>query len=119
MGRKKKPRNKPTIPKDEFRKVHDKDKAGHPSYIYAKKGNSYEYIGITHSNITKGVKNIKLELNPNPNDTKVAYVKPKTEKASKKSFGNPLKKWFFRTDKDKNQAKAIIDKNKNTSKKKK
>ena len=51
-------KNQKESKRNEFRKSKDN---GHPAYIYAKVGNSYEFIGITHSDLTNGVKNIKLE----------------------------------------------------------
>ena len=61
-----------------FRKYNSKkeDRFGHPTYVYAKVGKKYKYIGITHSPITRGVKNIRLEDNPNPKDNTAAYCQP-------------------------------------------
>ena len=73
--------------RDEFRKK-NKDSNGHPNYIYRKVGNNYEYIGMTHSPITRGIKNIELDKNPNPKDKEKAYLKPTPERASKKDFKN-------------------------------
>lgn len=55
------------IKKNEFRKNKSN---GHPAHIYARIGNSYKFIGITHSKITSGVENIELDKNPNPKDKK-------------------------------------------------
>ena len=93
-----------------FRKMNNKkvDRYGHPTYVYAKVGDEYRYIGITHSPITKGVKNIRLEVNPNPNDKADAYVRPRAEKADRSKFGKRLDKWKF-SDKDKVKIKTLID----------
>ena len=78
-------------PRDEFRKRR-KGGSGHPEYIYRKVGNNYEFIGITHSPITRGVKNIKLDKNPDPSDESDAYIKPTPEKRSTSEFHKkPLK----------------------------
>ena len=51
-------KNQKESKKDEFRKEKE---TGHPAYIYAKVGNKFKYIGITHSKITEGMENIKLD----------------------------------------------------------
>lgn len=66
-------KNKREIKKDEFRTY---KKTQHPTYIYAKVGNEFKYIGITHSTITRNIKNIQLDKNPNPYDNQTAYVHP-------------------------------------------
>ena len=79
----------------EFRKANSKEGSGHPTYIYARVGNEYMFLGLTHSDVTKGTKNIRLEKNPNPKDKRPAYVRPVSQKAHKASFGAKLKGWFF------------------------
>lgn len=87
------------IAKNEFRKNKD---TRHPAYIYAKVGNEYKFIGLTHSPITNNVKNIKLEKNPNPVDKSTAYFRPKSERAKVNKFKNKEKGWSFsNTDKEK------------------
>lgn len=93
--------------RNEFRKKNSKDGRGHPTYIYARQGDEYKYIGITHADITKGVKNIPLEKNPNPKDDKKAFFRPKAEKHHKSSFGKKLKGWFL-SDKDKENMKKYL-----------
>lgn len=83
--------------RNEFRKS---KVSGHPAYIYAKIGNDYKFIGLTHSPITQNVKNIKLEKNPNPKDTRVAYFKPIPERQKKSKFKKPEFGWSF-SEKDK------------------
>ena len=87
------------IKKNEFRKNKD---TSHPAYIYAKVGNSYKYIGLTHSPMTDNVKNIELEKNPNPNDSRKAYFRPNAKKANTNRFKKKEQGWFFsKTDKQK------------------
>ena len=82
-------------PRNEFRRK-NKSGEGHPTHIYRKVGNTYEFIGITHSDVTRGVKNIKLDKNPNPKDKKAAYIKPTPERASTKAFrSKPEPDWEF------------------------
>lgn len=92
-------KNQKEVKKDEFRK---NKTSGHPAYIYAKVGNEYKYIGITHSQITEGMSNIKLDKNPNPKDKKTAYARPKAEKSKTNDFKSTEKGWkLSKKDKDK------------------
>lgn len=86
--------------RNEFRKKNGKDGRGHPTYIYARQGDDYFYIGITHAEITKRVKNIRLDRNPDPKDKRTAYFRPKAEKNNRSSFGKKLVGWSF-SDSDK------------------
>lgn len=83
---------KKEISKSEFRKNKD---TRHPAYIYARIGNEFKFIGLTHSPITDNVKNIKLEKNPNPNDSSVAYFRPKSEIAHVNRFKKKESNWSF------------------------
>ena len=81
---------------------------GHPTYIYAKVGKRYKYIGITHAEITQGVKNIKLEDNPNPQDNGNAYIRPRVKEDKTKNFKEKKNGWKF-SDRDKPKVKSVID----------
>ncbi len=83
-------KNQKEVKKDEFRKNKSN---GHPAYIYAKIGNEYKFIGITHSEITEGMANIKLDKNPNPKDKKTAYARNKIEKGKTNDFKAKEKGW--------------------------
>ena len=88
--------DKKGVPRDEFRKRGKGGGEGHPTHIYRKVGNTYEFIGLTHSPITRGIKNIKLDKSPNPNDNETQYIKPTPERASTKEFNKkPEKGWKF------------------------
>lgn len=78
------------VKRDEFRR---NKKTQHPAYIYAKVGNEYKFIGITHSEITEGIANIKLDKNPNPKDKKTAYARNKIEKGKTNDFKAKEKDW--------------------------
>jgi hypothetical protein len=69
---------------------------GHPSYIYADNGIEYKYIGITHSNLTDGVKNIKLKYDPNINskDIRPSHIRPFSTHDYKYNFKSRKKKFF-------------------------
>lgn len=98
-------------PRDEFRKH---KKSGHPAYIYEKVGEEFVFLGITHSDISKDTKNIKLDKNPNPQDNRMAYVKPKSEKDTQNHFGPRKKDWKL-DDNDKKKVGKIIQDNKKRS----
>lgn len=84
-------KTKKTEKRDEFR-MHKNN--GHPSYIYEKVGNKYKFIGITHSQITNNIKNIQLQQNPNPKDSRKAYARPVAKQDKVKKFKKePLKNW--------------------------
>ena len=93
-----------------FRKLDNKEVKGHPTYVYARIGKEYKFLGLTHSSITNNVKNIKLEKNPNPKDTRTAYVRPNAGKAIRSEFGSSLSSWKF-SEQDKKRVDKIIDKN--------
>ena len=79
--------------RNEFRKKNTKDGREHPTYIYRERGNQYDYLSLTHSERTEGVKK-----KPNPKDRRKAYVRPKAETAHVSSFGKRLLGWFFGDD---------------------
>ena len=79
-------------------------------YVYDKKEGRYLYIGLTHSAITQGMRNIELERNPNPNDERKAYARPKTETTSDK-LQTRFPNWQF-SEKDRKTVKGIIKNNK-------
>lgn len=83
-------------PRNEFRRRRGGGGEGHPTHIYRKVGSTYEFIGITHSDVTRGVKNIKLDKNPNPRDKQTAYLKSMPERASTREFHKQVENnWKF------------------------
>ncbi len=93
-----------------FRKLDNKEVKGHPTYIYARIGKEYKFLGLTHSSVTDNVKNIKLEKNPNPKDSRIAYVRPNAGKANRSEFGPGLNNWKF-SEQDKKRVNKLIEKN--------
>jgi hypothetical protein len=81
----------------EFRKIYNKEMKGHPTYIYAE--------------ITRSVKNIKLDKNPNPKDISSSYIRPMTNAAKSKFFGRILKFWKF-SNNDISKVEGVINSNK-------
>jgi hypothetical protein len=66
----------------------------HPTYVYSQVKNNYRYIGLTHSSITKGKQNFKLNDNPNPKDSRPCFARPKAKMDKIKNFGSQkLNKW--------------------------
>lgn len=80
--------------------------SGHPTYIFAKKGNDYHYMGLTHAEITDGIANIPLSKNPNPADRRKSFFRPKTDSDNKNNFGAKHIGWKI-SRKDKKKAKKI------------
>lgn len=76
-----------------FRANNSKKIKGHPTYIYRKINGKYQYIGLTHSKITDNVKNIKLKVNPNPNDIRNSYIRPYSSEDLIENFGAKKKGW--------------------------
>ena len=62
--------------KKHFRVNHSKESSSHPSYILRRVGDSFDSIGLTHSPITDGKRNIRLSKNPNPKDNRPSYIRP-------------------------------------------
>ena len=86
--------------RNHFRTNNSKSVRGHPTYIYKRAGKKYYFIGITHAEITKRVKNIKLIKNPNPYDPRPSYARPFSSEEDISKFGKKKKGWkIFRKDK--------------------
>ena len=68
-------------------------KSGHPAYVYHKQGHNYLNIGITHDD--EDGNNIKLHVNPEPDNKSVAYIKPQPEVGRDKNFKEKLPGWKF------------------------
>ena len=79
--------------RNHFRTNNSKKVRGHPTYIYKKVGDRYYFIGITHSEITQRTKNIKLDVNPNPDDPRDSYARPFSSEDNVDSFGSKKKGW--------------------------
>lgn len=101
--------------RDEFRTCFSRKAKGHPTYIYAKVGDRYKYIGLTHAEITKGMRNIPLEQNPNPNDSRQSFIRPKVDSDKESLFEKKAKDGWSLSKKDKRKVKKVI----RSSKKKK
>ena len=92
--------------RNEFRINNSKKGRGHPSYIYKKVGDEYYFIGITHSDVTHGARNIKLDKNPNPTDNRTSYFRHFATKDKISKFGKKKKGWKLSL-KDKMKARRI------------
>lgn len=88
------------VPRNEFRRRRKGGGDGHIQHIYRKVGNTFVFIGITHSDVTRGVKNIKLDKNPDPKDKRASYIKPTPERASTGEFHKKPEKGMQFADSD-------------------
>ena len=75
---------------DEFRKLNTKEEKGHLQYVCGRVGSDLQSVGVTHGKRTKGVNNIPLKQNPNPQDSKQAYIRPKLTQKKAKDYGKRL-----------------------------
>ncbi len=91
-----------------FRKAYNGKFTGHPQYIYDEDGTKYKIIGITSAKNTNGVLNVELDVNPEPKNTKKAYIRPKPDSENKGAFGERLKGWRF-VESDKKKVRNVID----------
>ena len=101
--------------RDEFRTCFSSRIKNHPTYIYEKQGDKYNFIGITHSPITRNTRNIELEQNPNPEDMRKAYIKPTAEQAKTSLFSKKKKNGWKFNKADKKKVKRVIKDSKKKS----
>lgn len=95
-------------------------KINHPSIEIKKIIDEYDLVVVTHSEYRdkkSGSKNLPLNVNPNPNDKRKAYVEKKVRRFHKDNLGPVKKNWNV----DKSDEKTIknIQKNKNAKNKNK
>ena len=90
-----------------FRHNNSPKSKGHPTYVYGESGNEYKYLGITHSSKSGHKKNYELLNNPNPNDTRKAYVRKQAQKDKKHFFGKLLQSGSF-SEKDSKNIKKYM-----------
>ena len=90
-------------------------RTGHPASIVKVAKKRVDFIGITEAKSIHGKKNVELEVNPEPNNTEKAYLRPEVEtiELRPRTFGPNLKDWKI-ADIDKPKVKEII---KNSNKK--
>lgn len=91
-----------------FRKFHDKVTTAHPQYVFDETGKTYKVLGITKSPKSKGVLNVKLQVNPEPNNKEAAYIRTKPQEIKKGVQNEKLKGWKF-SSADKATVKKIIE----------
>lgn len=91
-----------------FRKFHDKTTTSHPQYVYDDDGKCYKVLGITSSPETNGVINVQLKVNPEPGNTKTAYIRTKSVTVNKGVQNKKLDGWKL-SEADKPVVNAIIE----------
>ena len=77
--------------------------------MYDEHGREYKVLGITSSDKTNGVMNVRLECNPEPNNPNKAYVRTKPDKVDKGVDNKRLKGWKFSANDKKKVQKIIAD----------
>ena len=82
--------------KKHFRINRSKQSHNHPAYVIRKNGDFYDYIGLTHSPLTDGRRNVKLRKNPNPKEKRASYIRPFFRKDPIKKFSRKrIHGWRF------------------------
>ncbi len=74
----------------ETRRINDAVTRGHKSTITSVKNGVVKHDPRTHQPSTRNMHNIKLKENPNPNDSKDAYILPKIQKTHMKYVGKKI-----------------------------
>ena len=90
-----------------FRKNHSKKSHGHPTLVFRKDGNEYVYIGLTHSPITDGKKNIRLFKNPNPIDKRPSFIRPFYRRDLIKMFSTKKLRFWKMSKKDRHKIRKV------------
>lgn len=90
-----------------FHKGKDKSMK-HPIWTKKQRTTKVKVAQLTHSDKTRGVKNIKLYKNPNRHDPKVSYVRPKPLIVDLDKYTKIGTKWRL-TRKDKKLLLKIIN----------
>lgn len=67
--------------------INDSKTRGHKSTITKVKHDEIRHIPRTHTPITRKMKNIELNENPQKNDKRKAYILPKVQKTTPKFLG--------------------------------
>ncbi len=108
MARRKNKQSRKYIPMNEFRYSESKLYADHPQYIFGKtRSGKYKSLGLTHQPDSKHHV-VPLSKNPNPQDTKKAYIGTNPHTLRAKDLDKmPKRNWRF-DDKDKPVVRHII-----------
>lgn len=97
----------------EFWSVNTKREKGHKGLIAKRKSNgNIEVIISTHSQYTRGRKNIKLQENPQANDFRDSYVLSKLSHTNIKHLGKHHPEMKIKNKTDKSIVRKIKSKNK-------
>ena len=93
--------------KKHFRVNRSKEASVHPAYVIRKKGDSYDYIELTHSPVTDNRRNIRLKKNPNPKDNRLSYIRPFFRSGLIRKFSKKkIRGWKF-SRKDKRKIRIV------------
>ena len=72
----------------------------HPAYVFGRQGKYFLCIGITHAPKTQNVRNIDMLINPDPEDKRKSYFRPKVLKDRISKFGKIRTNWKLSKDDD-------------------
>lgn len=89
--------------RDEFRYNYDEH---HPAYEFKEENGKAVTFGVTHSAETFGIKNMPLEVNPDPNDSRDAYIRNGVISTKTKNLSRKRKDNWKLSDKDKPSVKS-------------
>ena len=92
--------------------INDGKTRGHKSIITKNKQETVLHIPITHSPVTRKMKNIKLQENPNFADIRPSYILPRLQKSQKKFLGRQHSEMKIKNASDKSVIRHIKKKSK-------
>ena len=94
--------------------INDKNTRGHNSLILKgnKKNSTVSHLPITHSPKTRKMKNVKLNTNPNKNETDDSYILPKVQRSNEKHLGRKTESLKIKDPVDKSVRRYIEKRNK-------
>ena len=67
--------------------------SSHPTHIYKREGGKYLFVGLTHAPITRGIRNIPLDCNPDPSSNDKTYARPFSQIDKVRNFGPKHEGW--------------------------
>lgn len=107
-------RKKKIARRGEVWSINDKNTRGHNSLIVKGNKNSSTvlHLPITHSTHTRKMKNVKLNTNPNKNETDDSYILPKIQKSKEKHLGRKTESLRIKDPVDKSVRRHIEKRNK-------
>lgn len=111
MGKKEK--NQKRVKQGQTYSINTKAHRGHKGNVVKKKHNgTIEVVVFTHSPKTRGINNIKLQINPQAGDTEESYVLPEVQKVGVGKAGKYHKDMTLKNPIDKSVRRNLQQKSK-------